>query len=474
MQFSSAAVDEQTGHDFYQTTQKAQPCLSEVEDAEGSVAALEPISQNGLHRLTGIGFDGSPSFSVNKNMSSPLGSAAKEEKLEATAEIADSDCVLPANIFDISNVHQDNSKTESGDDDLDQSNLYEHHESTVEIGAPNFWTNGSLLGLELSKPADLASSCFPVIKDCMTADLSSNYQKVNISDVCGENDGDRVNYVKSCDSNIMSGDSPNSGSVLSSTITLVAPGRAMEVCPTSEVTHTESGNGSDESFYGVFGGLLFVTSLRKKISLAVYNGKPDGIEQRYHDGKATEKQFEAYSPVCSVPPSSPSHEQMKISSQPVTVNSFVSSTLGLQFADGNINCQENTRDMFASIHLVPEPSFRLEAVCSDSDGDSFCQSSPWMSGVSRDFFSNAEQCESGGTNNEMKEHDGTAVNLHQPKHDRGVQPHKIAQEMRPVDRTEVFFCFKRNCFSSLFSILWFCMKLSVRLWEGMISSSFSE
>ncbi|XP_010277027.1 PREDICTED: protein SCAR3 [Nelumbo nucifera] len=113
---------------------------------------------------------------------------------------------------------------------------------------------------------------------------------------------------------------------------------------------------------------------------------PKGItKEKHHSGF----------PANSLPPSPPL-EHMKISFHPT--NGFETSKLRLKFPDG-CHSNENIRDViFASFHLLPEPDIPRRDTCSDSDNDTFCRSSPYMSeDLSPRSESNSEQWESGET-----------------------------------------------------------------------------
>ncbi|KAK8580607.1 hypothetical protein V6N13_143684 [Hibiscus sabdariffa] len=73
---------------------------------------------------------------------------------------------------------------------------------------------------------------------------------------------------------------------------------------------------------------------------------------------------------------SPPLEQMKLSFNPK--DGFETSKLSSQFPDGN-RYHENIRDMFPSFQLVPVPDIPAHDVASDSDDNTFCRSSPYMS-----------------------------------------------------------------------------------------------
>ncbi|KAE8706085.1 hypothetical protein F3Y22_tig00110407pilonHSYRG00080 [Hibiscus syriacus] len=87
---------------------------------------------------------------------------------------------------------------------------------------------------------------------------------------------------------------------------------------------------------------------------------------------------------------------MKISFNPI--DGFETSKLKLQFPGGNHHL-ENIRDVFPSFQLVPVPAIPAHVVASDSDDDTFCRSSPYMSDdcISHCSDSNSEQWESGET-----------------------------------------------------------------------------
>ncbi|KAF8409046.1 hypothetical protein HHK36_005118 [Tetracentron sinense] len=118
------------------------------------------------------------------------------------------------------------------------------------------------------------------------------------------------------------------------------------------------------------------------------------IEQK--NGPNPKELFECGSPTNSLS-SSPPLEHMKISFHPI--NGFETSKLKLKFPDGR-QCHESIRGvMFPSFQLLPEPASPLYNIGCESDDDTFCRSSPYMSDdlLSHHSESNSEQWESEGT-----------------------------------------------------------------------------
>ncbi|KAJ0081157.1 hypothetical protein Patl1_10517 [Pistacia atlantica] len=115
------------------------------------------------------------------------------------------------------------------------------------------------------------------------------------------------------------------------------------------------------------------------------------------------EQFGHGSPLGSLT-SSPPLEHMKISFNPI--DGLETSKLKLKFPDGN-QSHESISDMFASFQLVPEPAIPLHGYGSDSDDDTFCRSSPYMSDdcLSHQSESNSEQWESDESPGGSKDHE---------------------------------------------------------------------
>ncbi|KAK3206907.1 hypothetical protein Dsin_020953 [Dipteronia sinensis] len=302
---------------------------------------------------------------------------------------------------------------QSGDNKIINSSC-ESQQSHAEFsgGHPvTFWTNGGLLGLEPSKPPDFAVS----------KATSQNVARTNYETSCPPNhnlkgDG-RIEKldtpVGSTDSDAKfekSSGSHNSNRFNSSNVTALSASGA-ELVPVVEAKSTEANQGNDPNSSLVFGlgHRLLVNGFRGKLSLAhddkskpvsfLETGVSNRGSGRNCDAHQTiseitfVEQFGYGSPLSSLT-SSPPLEHMKISFNPVDGSD--TSKLKLKFPDGS-HSHEIVRDMFASFQLVPEPSIPLHDYGSESDDDTFCRSSPYMSDdcLSHHSDSNSEQWESG-------------------------------------------------------------------------------
>ncbi|XWS12519.1 hypothetical protein CRYUN_Cryun37aG0096200 [Craigia yunnanensis] len=308
------------------------------------------------------------------------------------------------------------------------------------VHSVGFWTNGGLLGLQPSKPPDFAvsttahgsaaknSEAFgPPNQTLMTfydgpkrnsgtvIENAESTEKVPGS--CSEKtsllvadlDDNLEKPVNShCNSSL-----DNFNGVGLSLNTLLPHGNNHPVNPNVKATTIESDEENDDNSSRMFGlgHKLLVNGFRKKVSIGhdgesepATSTKTGVLEQRNgQQGISYQKipwttfneQIGNGSPVNSLT-SSPPLEHMKISFNPI--DGFETSKLSLQFPDGN-HYQESVRDMFPSFQLVPVPAIPVHDVPSDTDDDSFCRSSPYMSDdcLSHCSESNSEQWESGET-----------------------------------------------------------------------------
>ncbi|KAK0580114.1 hypothetical protein LWI29_036546 [Acer saccharum] len=302
---------------------------------------------------------------------------------------------------------------QSGDNKIISSSC-ESQQSHAEFsgGHPvTFWTNGGLLGLEPSKPPDFA----------MSNATSQNVARTNYEtggppnhNLKGDGHIEKLDTPVGCvDSDAKfenSSGSHNINRFNSSNVTALSESGA-ELVPVVEAKSTEANQGNDPNSSLVFGlgHRLLVNGFRGKLSLAHDDkSKPvsfleTGVSNRgsgcHHDAHQTiseitfVEQFGYGSPLNSLT-SSPPLEHMKISFNPLDGSD--TSKLKLKFPDGS-HSHESVRDMFASFQLVPEPSIPLHDYGSESDDDTFCRSSPYMSDdcLSHHSDSNSEQWESG-------------------------------------------------------------------------------
>ncbi|KAM1004740.1 hypothetical protein ACFX13_004941 [Malus domestica] len=324
------------------------------------------------------------------------------------------------------------------------SSLCGSQESPADIyrnNSINFWTNGGLLGLQPSKPPDFSMSS-PISQDSAnrnhteTVGLSNHAYKhivdeheseesplvenagSNDKDLsskcsisCSENQDDGISFKK-----IPNGFSPtelypklrNIGD--SHTI---EPGTVLPVAPYGKSTSNEVNQEKEENSSWVFGlgRRLLVNDFGRKIAHVHDDGseptsysdagvldrrnKQQRVEDQAFPETSVREPFEDGIGVDSSP-SSPPLEHMKISFHPV--DGIETSILKLKLSDGN-QSHESARDMFQSFQLIPEPAVPLHEFVSDSDGDTFCRSSPYISDDCHSHLSesNSEQWESGET-----------------------------------------------------------------------------
>ncbi|XP_002522581.2 protein SCAR3 isoform X1 [Ricinus communis] len=281
----------------------------------------------------------------------------------------------------------------------------------------SFWTNGGLLGLEPSKPPDFAVAntsnmdsetrinsevighpnhfSMPsndgergrpdiLVKDDrsterdLTSERSSSQHKDQDSEVEKTGDFhpvDRFNHADGERHNITS---------------VVKPGNELPIDANIKDTCIGENEKNSSQMFGL-GHRLLINGFRRKISLVpdsqceqASSLRTSASDQRnghhritHHAAadKTLDGKFGHKTNVGSLT-SSPPLEHMKISFHPI--DSFEASKLNLKFPDGNHN-NGSTRDMFPAFQLVPEPTIPLKDAGSDSDDDTFCRSSPYLS-----------------------------------------------------------------------------------------------
>ncbi|KAL5774277.1 hypothetical protein ACOSP7_011834 [Xanthoceras sorbifolium] len=315
---------------------------------------------------------------------------------------------------------------QSGDKIISSSSESQQSHAEFSGGHPvTFWTNGGLLGLEPSKPPDFAVSN----ATSQNSVSRTNYETGSPPNHTLKGDGQKEKLdtlVGSADSDAQfakSGGSNNSNRFSSSNVTALSVSGA-ELASVVEAKPTEANQENDRNSSLVFGfgHRLLVNGFHRKLSLA-HDDKCEsvssleiGVSNRgsghHRDAYQTTseitfvEQFGCESPLSSLT-SSPPLEHMKISFNPVDGSD--TSKLKLKFPDGS-HPHESVRDMFASFQLVPEPSIPLHDYGSESDDDTFCRSSPYMSDdcLSYHSDSNSEQWESGestGGSKDQEMHD---------------------------------------------------------------------
>ncbi|KAF3452112.1 hypothetical protein FNV43_RR08209 [Rhamnella rubrinervis] len=340
------------------------------------------------------------------------------------------------------------------------SSFCESQESSADVSSSHsvkIWTNGGLLGLEPSKPPDFSMSrattqdSLNKSKDETNGPLNDTYmlhsvgngRKINIlaeNMVQAEKDSSSKCYT-SCqddqensttkiphgisppsldakngdfgDPNLHNGYSHVNSKDLKETH-VVKLATVLPVAPDINSTSTEASKENDESSSLVFGlsRRLLSNGFGRKFShindnkIEPASSVTSVLEQRSEPHRLPERAFEeqfGFGSALDLLTSSPPLEHMKISFHPV--DSFENSKLKLKFSDGS-QSHESIRDMFPSFQLIPEPAIPVDEFDSDSDDDTFCRSSPYMSDdcLSHHSDSNSEQWESRETP-ERKDHE---------------------------------------------------------------------
>ncbi|XP_057949845.1 protein SCAR1 isoform X2 [Malania oleifera] len=302
----------------------------------------------------------------------------------------------------------------------------ESAENFPPVQSMRFWTNGGLLGLQPSKPPDCS---------ILNATTQESLAKVEENAVDAKNHsvmvkGDGISECPTlCHNDQECGDSIEMKSLGTSLANLDAEvlrcsdchhsniisqahGRGMNepsetsaktelpVASDAKTASTEARTENEENLYRVFGlsHRILGNSFRRTASLVPDDrsevaGGHSNVEYKTSSEMTFKDQLGCGSLVNS-PSSSPPLEHMKISFNPIS--GFENSRLKLKFPDSN-ECQESIRDMFPSFQLVPDPAMPLRDIGSDSDDDTFCRSSPYMSDDCHSLHSesNSEQWESG-------------------------------------------------------------------------------
>ncbi|KAJ8761447.1 hypothetical protein K2173_001580 [Erythroxylum novogranatense] len=290
------------------------------------------------------------------------------------------------------------------------SNSCRPHGSHAEISnvAPvTFWTNGGLLGLQPSKPPDFtaSNSAGQVSASNIKDELISPVNHTSMTNMDGEmgksgrsvKDGsmDRISssvcstswhadqdgiVEKSGDSNY-SYRHHHDYMRISNINIADTPGekilRKISVSHESEEISSQSFGIGHRLLSNSFGRLV----LDGKHELPCLH-RPGVLDQSLHNGithqttqeKSLHELFENISFADSLT-SSPPLEHMKLSFLPI--DTVEVSRMKLKFPDVNHN--ESSRDMFTSFQLVPDPGIPKHVLGHDSDDDTFCRSSPYIS-----------------------------------------------------------------------------------------------
>ncbi|KAK6917679.1 hypothetical protein RJ641_018430 [Dillenia turbinata] len=271
------------------------------------------------------------------------------------------------------------------------------------------WTNGGLLGLEPSKPPDtsvlnaVGRDTFPS-KRIETYSPSSHMampkvdgllKKLDLSSKSSESvENDLSSVHNSKEDSSLKTDA--NGHILKQ-ISLASPGVQDPVTSNIKATSTEAIEDNHGSSSGIFALGSMLNGLRRKASLHDEKTDASHLEAGAFASNRTfiERNFVECgleSQVSSGCPSPPLGH-MNLSFHPV--DGFEVSKLKLKFSDGT-NCHDGARETFPSFQLVPEPGTSMHGLSSESDDDTFCRSSPYMSddGLSHHSDSVSDQWES--------------------------------------------------------------------------------
>ncbi|KAA3479021.1 protein SCAR3 [Gossypium australe] len=314
------------------------------------------------------------------------------------------------------------------------------HREFCGVNSVGFWTNGGLLGLQPSKPPDFTVS---TTGQGSAAKTSEDFGPQNLT-VVALHEGPKGNSRKavenaestekvpgSCsektslpiadlDANLEKPDTSHRNSSLDnfngvglSLNSSFSHGNKHPVNPNVRAASIESDEENDDNSSSMFrlGHKLLVNGFHRKVSInhdvesEPATSTKTGVSEQRNGQQSTSNQKIPWttfsqqngngSPVNSLT-SSPPLEHMKISFNPI--DGFETFKLRLQFPDVN-HYQESVRDMFPAFQLVPVPAIPVHDVASDSDDDTFCRSTPYMSDdcLSHCSESNSEQWESGET-----------------------------------------------------------------------------
>ncbi|KAJ6396758.1 hypothetical protein OIU77_021728 [Salix suchowensis] len=431
---------------------------SEPDDFMDALNTIESESENEIDCQTKCEveqFSSSVNKEVEETMHEESHVSGNSSKLDSSPGI---ECSTSANVLDNSKVESvsdppssvsatsiSNSQGPLSDKTISSSNMSrESQDDFSGVHSTTFWTNGGLLGLEPSKPPDFAVSNAKspdyVTRSEDETEMPPNHTSMPINGGkpgrlikdagCIErapgskgstswHDDQDTQVEKSGD--FHQGNRISHGYEDGQNITsAVTPGNVLPQDSYSKVSPIESSQENDENLYQRlgFGHRLLVNGLSRKVSL-VHDGErePNRLlrssaleQQSWHNEvtyqatpeKAYNKQLGHKYSIDSII-SSPPLEHMKISFHPI--DGFEDSKLKLKFPDGN-HGNESIRDMFPSFQLIPETVSPLCNGGSDSDDDTFCRSSPYMTDdhLSHHSESDSEQWDSDGSP-ESKDHE---------------------------------------------------------------------
>lgn len=387
----------------------------------GMLSSLLNSSQSSVHEQTPQNLekfsDSNDSLSINHHASADICGRTKVE-----SSISDSlkqEC--SASDQSGSGTRNFELQDQSGDKIITSSSgSQQSHTEVTSVHPVTFWTNGGLLGLEPSKPPD-----FAVSKATSQNNVSiTNFEASHPPNHTFKSDGLKeklAKLVESSNSNAnvdLADGSHNVKGVSSSNVTTALSASGAELVPIEAKSAEVTENDGNTSLVFGLGQRLLANGFRRKLSLAsdvryepvssVENGVSNWGSGQHHKHQTNSEstfieQFGYRSPLNSLT-SSPPIEHMKISFIPV--DSSDNSKLKLKFPDGN-HSHESVRDMFASFQLVPEHSVQSHDYGSESDDDTFCRSSFYMSDdcLSHHSDSNSEEWVSGESTGGSKDHE---------------------------------------------------------------------
>ncbi|KAJ6935691.1 protein SCAR3-like isoform X2 [Populus alba x Populus x berolinensis] len=433
---------------------------SEPDDFMDALNTIESESENDIDCQTKCEveqFSSSVNNEVEETILEESHVSGNSSKLDSSPGI---ECSTSANVLDNSKVESvsdppsssvsatsiSNAHGPLSDKIISSSNISRESQNDFSsVQSTTFWTNGGLLGLEPSKPPDFAVSNAKspdyVTRSTDETGLPTNHTSMPIND--GGKPGRLIKDAGSIeraptsegstswhddqDSKVKKPGDFHQGNRIShgyedgqNITSAVTPGNELQHDSYSKVPPIESSQENDENSYRRlgFGHRLLVNGFSRKVSL-VHDGEHEPArlprsgaleQQSWHNEvtyqatpeKAYNKQLGHKYSIDSIT-SSPPLEHMKISFH--RIDGFEDSKLKLKFPDGN-HGNEIIRDMFPSFQLIPETAIPLCNVGSDSDDDTFCRSSPFMSDdhLSHHSESDSEQWDSDDSP-ESKDHE---------------------------------------------------------------------
>ncbi|CAN1150071.1 Protein SCAR1 [Linum perenne] len=279
------------------------------------------------------------------------------------------------------------------------------------------WTNGGLLGLQPSKPPDFnvsnaasqgsQTNTAEVVNSPMPSNNCDNSERPSGSGSSESWHDDNAAIAKDAsNSNYRSRFHPHGGG-------LNTPGNGLPLG--TYIKFTTSGGASHETdghpsqkIFGL-GQRLLANGFARNITLppsseSELSKSSPQLAESEKKGRQPMVKFQASQPndldirfghkSSDYLTSSPPLEHMKLSFQPT--DGVEASKLQLKFPDGNF-CNESSTDMFPSFQLVPDSATGRNDAISDSDDDTFCRSSPYLSDdcLSHHSDSDSDQWEAG-------------------------------------------------------------------------------